>query len=104
MIAAGRSQLLFQPGLLSPSRIAPDVGIAAVLVADVVVGDADHAHGAGGESVPKPTRHIRLASRFRHPEVGLISLIPDRSITHLVLVLARRRHPGTVTGPAGDRF
>ncbi len=99
-IATGGGQFLFQPGLLSAGRIAPDVRVAAVLVANVIVGDADHAHRTGREGVPKPTRHIRLASRLRHREVGLIGPIPDRSVTQLVLVVAGRGHPGTFTGAA----
>ena len=60
-IAAGGGQFLFQPRLLGALRIAPDIGVAAVLVRDVVVGNADHAHRAGGEGIPKPPSHIRLA-------------------------------------------
>ena len=43
-IVAGGGQFLFQPILLSALRIAADVGVAAVLVHDIVVGNADHAH------------------------------------------------------------
>ena len=93
-------QFLFQPGLLRAVRIAADIGIAAVLIADVVVGDADHAHRAGGEGVPKPARHFGLAGRFRHREVGLIGLIADRSVAQFVLVVAGRGHPGAVAGAA----
>jgi hypothetical protein len=65
MVAASSGQFRFEPGFLSPLRIAPDVGVAAVLIIDVIVGDADHAHGAGGEGVPKTTRELRLATDFR---------------------------------------
>src|ERR1700730_15639897 len=54
----------------------------------------------GGKGIPKPTRHIRLASRRRHREVGLIGLISDRPVAQLVLVIAGRGHPRTVTGAA----
>ena len=63
-VAARRGQFLFQPGLLRARRIAADIGVAAVLIADIVIGDADHPHRAGGEGVPEPARHIGLAGRL----------------------------------------
>jgi hypothetical protein len=50
--------------------------LTAILVDDVVIGNADHPHRAGGKGIPKPTRQIRLAIRRRHRKVGLIGLIP----------------------------
>src|SRR5262249_39293409 len=98
MVAAGASQLLFQPGLLRALRIAPDIRVAAVLIRDVVIGKADHAHRADSEGVPQPTGDIRLARGLRQRKVGLISLIPDRSVAELVLVVSSRRHPRALAG------
>src|SRR5215469_366510 len=100
MITTGSGQLLFQPGLLSALRIAPDVRITTVLVRDIVIGKAYRDHRAHGECVPKPAGYIRLTGCLRHREVGLIGLIPDRSIAEFVLVVAGRGHPGTVAGAA----
>ena len=92
-VAPGRSQFGFQPRLLSAPRIAPHIGVAAVLVGDVVVGDADHPHRAGGEGVPEPARHLGLARRLGQLEVGLVGLIADRPVAEFVLVVTGRRHP-----------
>jgi hypothetical protein len=76
----------------------------AVLVDDVVVGEADDAHVADGEGVPKSTSHVRLPRRRRQREVGLVGLIADRSVAELVLVVAGCRHPGAVAGAAAVVF
>src|SRR5215469_572228 len=100
MIAAGDGQLSFQPGSLSARRITPDVRVAAVLVRDIIVGKADHPHRSDRECIPKPAGCSRLTGCFRHREIGLIGLIPDRPIAEFVLVVAGRGHPGTVAGAA----
>src|SRR5438874_9468015 len=42
----------------------------------------------------------KLAGRLGHREIGLVGLIPDRSIAQLVLVVPGRGHPRTFTGAA----
>src|SRR5277367_612960 len=39
LISSGYGQLAFEPGPLSSLGIAPDVGVARVLIGDVIVGD-----------------------------------------------------------------
>jgi hypothetical protein len=54
-------QFLFQPDFLLSPRITPHIRIAAILVCDVVVGDANHPDRASSEGVPQAARHIGLA-------------------------------------------
>ena len=99
-ITTGGAQLLFQPNLLRALGISAHVGSAAVLINDIVVGDADHSHRANSEGVPESARQIGLFGRRREREECLIGLITDRAIAALVLVVAGRRHPGTVARAA----
>src|SRR5439155_15286596 len=69
-VLPGRPQLPFQPALLRATGVPAHVGVAAVLVAHVVVVQADHAYRAGGERVPQPAG-LRVAVVGRHGEVGL---------------------------------
>src|SRR6185437_16756222 len=99
-VAARRRQFLLEPRLLCALGIAPDIGIAAVLVADIVIGNADDAHRAHGEGVPEAARHIALPRGRRQREIGLIGLIANGAIAELVLVIAGRRHPRAVARAA----
>jgi hypothetical protein len=84
-----------QPALLGAAGIAADVRIAAVLVAHVVVIQADDPHTTGGESIPQPALQL-LGAIVGNGEVGLVGAIADRAVAQLVLVIARGRHPGPV--------
>src|SRR5215472_3432793 len=95
-VIARSRELPLEPCLLGSGRVSADVRVAAVLVGDVVVGDADDPHGTGREGVPKTARDLRLSGGLWQREVGLIRLIADRAIAELVLMIARRWHPGTV--------
>ena len=97
-------QFRLQPSLLGAAGIAAHVGIAAVLVGHVVVGDADHPHRPGGESVPQPTGELGLAVGIGQLEIGLVGAKADRSVAEFVLVVAGRRHPRAVGGAAGVVF
>jgi hypothetical protein len=95
-----RHQGLFQPSLLRASRIASDIGIAAVLITNVVIGEADDANRAGGEAVPETAGRHRLPVRIGKTEVGLVSLVADRSVAELILMIAGRWHPRPIAGAA----
>ena len=99
-IATRRGQLALEPRLLRALRVAAHIGAAAVLVDDVVVGDADHPHRSDRERVPQAARHVGLTAGRRQREIGLISAVPDRPVPELVLVVARRGHPRPVASAA----
>lgn len=77
-----------------------DVGVAGVLVGDVVVVEADDADRAGGERVPEAVQFVVGAGRGE-VEVGLVGAVAGRAVAALVLVVAGGGHPGAVAGGAG---
>ena len=98
-VAAGAFEFLFEPTLLGAAGVAAHVGVAAVLIADVVVGQADHPHRSGRERVPQASQ-LRIRAGVRQREVRLVGAVADRAVAQLVLVVARRRHPRPVArGP-----
>src|SRR5262244_4654070 len=94
MILMGSSQFPFEPSFLSALGISTDVGIATVLVYDIVVGDADDVNRARREGIPEPSRNIRLTICRRQGKVGLIGSVADRPVAQLVLMVSCARHPG----------
>src|SRR5262249_55961251 len=106
-----------QPGALEAAAVATDVRVVAalrisryviapvaaeraVLQADVVVVDGQDPHRPDGERVP-------VAGELRRPvagqlEPGLIGQVALRPVTHLVLMVPGRRHPGPVPRRAHD--
>ena len=87
-IGARDGELAFEPGALCARRVSAHVRISAILIGDVVVGDADHTYGADGKAVPQAARDVGLSIRRRQREIGLIRAITDRSVAEFILVIA----------------
>src|SRR5262249_26468419 len=85
-----------QPSPLGAAGVAADIGVATVLVAHVVVVQADDAHATSGEGVPQPALQ-RIGAVVGDGEVGLVGAVADRAVAQLVLVVAGGGHPGAVT-------
>ena len=87
-----RLERRLQEALLRAARVAAHVRVPAVLVADVIVVQADDSYRAGGEGVPEPAQ-LGVGIRFWQSEVRLIGGVSDRSVASFVLVVARCGHP-----------
>ena len=87
-----RLERRLQEALLRAARVAAHVRVPAVLVADVIVVQADDSYRTGGEGVPEPAQ-LGIGIRFWQSEVRLIGGVSDRSVASFVLVVARCGHP-----------
>jgi hypothetical protein len=96
-LALRRRKFSFEEATLRTSGVTPDIRVATILVANVVVVEADHPDGTRGERVPEAAR-LGIGIRSGQGEVRLIRAVSDGPVAQFVLVVARRGHPRPVAG------